>query len=121
MARREITDLASLGALQDGKVNAQFSTHLKAILADAMGRATLEEKRELSMTVSIVPTVDEQGEVVGVKTQVSFKLKLPAAKTREFSMGCAGKDGEVLGLVYDELSFDDHRQSTLELNSQATE
>ena len=106
-------DLAVLASMDDGRIREAFEQALKRCELDCKDRPALDEARKVTMAVSLVPVVGEQGDLDSVNIVVKILDTLPKRCSKAYNMKATRG-----GLLFNELSADDVNQATLEFEPQ---
>lgn len=102
--------LASLASKEfdRGKILAAFDQALQRCFDDCADRPAAEDSRKLTLALTMKPRCDERGRFDTVDVEVQVVDKLPARRSKVYSMK-AGPDG----VYYNEFSADNPHQATL--------
>jgi len=106
----KIRRLADLALIDGGAADLLFRRYLERAIENLQGRPTVSKTRVIHIKLLMTPVAADSGELQETLTEVEVNGNLPAARTRTISMGCAG----VNGLLFNDLSPDDHKQRTLD-------
>ena len=95
----------SLADLDNGKIPASFNMHLERVLADLNARAFDESSRTITVTVNVIPEMEEDGVLAGVKLQAHVKSKIPQHKSRVYQMDVRKRKGKTQAM-FSEITAD---------------
>ena len=109
MAIRKL-DLKSLADLDGGKPGVAFAQALARCESDCRDRPGVSDARRISITVEIVPVVDETGELHSCDVRADFSDKLPKRATRKYNM-ITDDDG---GILFNDGAPENARQGTID-------
>jgi len=83
--------LAKLGEGVGGSpVDLQFQEYLQRLIEDCAARPQVKKARQLTMKMTIEPTLNEFGRVDGAMVDFTFEYKCPSATTRPYSCAVLG-------------------------------
>lgn len=101
--------LASLAGMDSGRIHEAFTQAMRRCEEDCKDRPAVKAARKLTLTVTLKPIADPEGDLDSV--DVGFKItdNVPKRESKEYNM-TAGRDG----LFFNELSADDAKQLTLD-------
>jgi len=83
----EYLTLAGLKELDGGRVAEAFAQAVKRCVSDCEDRPGEERAREVNMSLSMVPTIGDDGKCDGVSGTFQIKEKCPTRKSRTYSFG----------------------------------
>lgn len=92
-----VLDLQALTLLDMGKVNALFLRAMENVARDLSGRPTDESARKVEVVFSFRPVASD-GMLEETRMEVVVKTKVPAQRTREYSMGITPKGQAVFNV-----------------------
>lgn len=100
----------TLATMDDGRLSTAFEQALDRLRRDCEDRPGLKKARTLTMTVSLVPTMDtDVSKLARVHIGVDFSEKIPSRQSKNYEMLPARG-----GLLFNDLSHEDARQGTLD-------
>jgi hypothetical protein len=114
MARKMVRSLSELAQIDGGKIDAAFRLNLAEVLDDIRERPSLETARKITITVTVRPKCDGRGQLEDVRLSCDIGRGVPKEQSRELSMGLVADKGHLVGLLYNDLAPEDHRQGTLD-------
>lgn len=79
-------DLEGLSLIDQGLVNVMFKHHLLRIARDCADRPGEVGPRQLTLTITAVPVMSQQGELDHVKSDIAMTSKLPNHRTKVYQM-----------------------------------
>lgn len=109
MGRMELS-LGTLPEFDFGKASVAFQQALKRIVLDCTDRPGDKRARTIVLTTTIVPVVQQDGDVVDVQVDFSVKSKVPAWQTAPRPVMVTAK-GQ---LFFNDLAPDNPRQTTID-------
>ena len=105
----ESFELKTLTEIDGGRIREAFEQALRRCESDCRDRPNIAKARTLTLSVSLVPAVDERGELDTVAATFDIAEKLPKRQSRKYQMLARGGK-----LLFNELSPDDVKQKTLD-------
>lgn len=99
----------ALVTVDNGRVGAAFEAALRRVHADCADRPATKKPRKIAIVVTIVPEIDEKGDLDSCNLSFEVQDSLPKRVTRIVNMRAA--NGQ---LLFNEMSPDDARQSTID-------
>lgn len=106
----ERLDTKALAALDDGRISEAFNQALKRCLLDCKDRPGLKDPRKVALVVTMTPLMaDDSSQLESCDVHFEIHDTVPKRKTKVYNMREKGGS-----LLFNELSPDDHRQSTLD-------
>lgn len=101
--------MQTLVEIDNGRIREAFEQALRRLETDCRDRPSVEAARKLTLTATLVPIANEDGELesVNITFQVSDDVPKRTSKTYNAKSTAAG-------LFFNELSREDIRQSTLD-------
>ena len=109
--------LIELGKLDSGRIPVAFDQTLNLAISDMRDRPGAKDKRVITLEVSLTPVCDEHGELDTADVDFVIKSKLPARKSKQYSMGLrskrVGSENRDI-LCFNELADDNANQRTLD-------
>lgn len=107
---RQFLTLNSLPDFAHGKAAAGFSLAMKRAVQDLLGRPGEKAARSVTMTVTMTPILQQDGDVVDAEVSFAFQNKFPPMRTNP--MPCAvDAQGR---LVFNDLAADNPHQATID-------
>lgn len=101
--------MKALAEIDNGRIREAYEQALRRAQSDCKDRPALERARKVSLTLTIVPVVGDNGELESCNVDFQIKEALPPRESRTYNM--AADDA---GLHFNELSRDDIRQRTID-------
>lgn len=80
-ARKTLFTLDTLGDLDDGATRLIVDQALADALADCDARPALDKARRLTITIEMLPVLNQTGGMKGVTAEAKVKLAIPATST----------------------------------------
>lgn len=103
----------SLGMLQDfdgGRPRETFDQAMRRCIADCKDRPALDEARQVTLTVSIVPVPDQDtGDCESVDVRFKISDQVPKRQSKVYNGRITAQ-----GVLFNELSPDEVRQGTID-------
>lgn len=112
MGERLPLSLDNLKRLDLGTASKQFQMALDEVIADLVSRPMDETKREVTLTLSLVPQADHNRQLVAVMATFMVKSKRPGWRTMDYQLAVSAAGD----LMFNPDSPDDVRQGTLPLD-----
>lgn len=109
---RQVLKLSTLTGLDLGKVDAAFQMELQKVIKDIMDRPGDESARTVSLDLMIKPEHAVSGVCETAEVEFKVEAKVPAKRSRVFSMRVNPSGGGVL--TFNPESPDDAEQGTLD-------
>lgn len=106
----ETFTLASLAAMDGGRIATAFEQALNRLRYDCEDRPAVEGKRSLTLTVNLEPVPDDSGALGSVDVTFALNEKLPKRASKSYNMQAVAG-----GLIFNELSPEEVRQKTLDM------
>lgn len=107
--------LETLDQLDDGRVAIAFAQNLKSIIQDCMDRPGDKRPRKVTLVLSAVPQVANDGSCEGISTEFEIKQTRPNQRSKAYSLA-ANKAGH---LIFSSTNAEDVRQTTIHDNVDA--
>ena len=104
MALRELA-LSHLAALDGGRVTEAWQQALGRVLDDCEDRPGVDKPRTVTLTFSVVPSLDEQGRMESVSGQFDVRDTLPKRSSKAYEFGPRKRAGKTV------LTFDDAEEA----------
>lgn len=108
MATEKFT-AAALATVDNGRVGAAFEAALRRVQADCKDRPATKKPRKIAIVVTVSPLVGDGGELESCDLAFEVQDSLPKRVTRVINMRA-----DRGALLWNELSPDDARQTTLD-------
>lgn len=102
-------ELAALVDIDGGRINTAFMQALNRCRLDCEDRPGTKKARKVTMTVDLIPVIDERGDLGDVVVSFQIKDSLPIRESRPYTM--RAQKGT---LVFNDLSREDPNQLTLD-------
>lgn len=103
-------DLATLSRMDNGRIATAFEQALSRLRYDCEDRPAVEGKRTLTLSVVLEPVAADDGALASVDVTFALSEKLPKRASKSYNMeSVAG------GLLFNELSPDEVKQKTLDM------
>lgn len=110
MAMRDISEIESLGTLDDGRLALSYQRHLQRLIADCENRPMDKTARELTITLKVTPSLVEEGYLSDVNIEGHLKSKVPAHVTRPVNCRVKAKQRA----VFNDMAEDNAAQRTID-------
>lgn len=107
-------DFGSLQILDDGKPNIALRKHLQRACQDCQDRPNDTTARKVTVEISFVPVIEQDGDCTDAWMQVKLKSSIPDHKTKPYSVGLRRNNM----FVFSENSLGNVNQSTLDLDGE---
>ena len=104
MALYELS-LASLSALDSGRVDVMFKHCLERVIWDCKDRCGVKDARKIRIEIGLTPVIGEDGDLMSCNVTVDMTESTPKRKSPRYDMGLRGKS-----LVFHEL-FEEEDES----------
>ena len=102
-------DLAALTELDGCRIRTAFDLALARLTEDCKDRPAVKARRSVTLTVSLVPVPNDEGDLGSVDVDCQLNEKIPKRASRTYNMLPSRK-----GLLVNEVSPDEVRQRTLD-------
>lgn len=102
-------DLAALTELDGCRIRTAFDLALARLTEDCKDRPAVKARRSVTLTVSLVPVPNDEGDLDTVDVDCQLQEKLPKRESRTYNMLPTRN-----GLLVNEVSPDEVRQRTLD-------
>ena len=109
MALEKFT-LATLAEMDQGRIRIAFEQALQRLQDDLKDRPAVESARKITLLVSLVPIVGDDGELDSVDVDFKITDTVPKRESKTYNMQATRG-----GLLFNELSPDEVRQRTLDM------
>jgi hypothetical protein len=109
MALEKFT-LATLAEMDSGRIRVAFEQALKRLEDDLKDRPAVESARKITLLVSLVPVVGDEGDLDSVDVDFKITDSVPKRESKTYNMQATRS-----GLLFNELSPDDVKQRTLDM------
>lgn len=103
-------DLATLAAMDGGRIREAFEQALNRCRHDCEDRPAVDGARKITLVVSLTPIADDSGELSSVDVAFDLNDRLPKRGSKTYNMQAVTG-----GLVFNELSPDEVKQKTLDM------
>lgn len=103
-------DLATLAAMDGGRIKEAFEQALNRCRFDCEDRPAVDGARKITLVVSLTPIAADNGDLSSVDVTFDLNDKLPKRGSKSYNMQAVAG-----GLVFNELSPDEVRQKTLDM------
>ena len=110
MAKVELT-LESLSKIDGGRLNVAFQQELHRVLQDCIDRPALDTPRTITLKVSTVPTLNDDGTLGNAVHKVTINGNLPKRESKPYHSHAGNR-----GFFVDDLSLDDADQRTFDFH-----
>jgi hypothetical protein len=100
----------ALTDLDGGRVCEAFDQAVARLEADLHDRPGVKSARQVTLTISMTPVMDENGSLEGCDTSFEVKDRIPKRKSRNYTMR-AGKGG---GLFFNNFAPENPNQRTID-------
>lgn len=102
-----------LGDIDGGRIEEALEQCLQRLIADCEDRPAVAKARTLSFKMTMVPTMDDAGDLDTIKVTFSADDKLPGRSTRDYQMAVRRVNGKHT-LLFQDLAPDNPSQMTIE-------
>ena len=102
-------DLATLTELDGARIRTAFDQAIERLTEDCKDRPGVKKARTVTLTVSLVPLANDDGDLDTVDVDFKFKESMPKRASRTYNMLPTRK-----GLYVNEMSPDEVKQRTLD-------
>lgn len=110
MAIKRIEEIASLTDIDEGRLAAAFTRHMKRAIADCEDRPADKKARVVTIQLAVVPTYVDEGYLQDIGVEASIRSKVPDHVT--LPVNCRVKRGS--GAVFNDMNENDVDQKTID-------
>lgn len=102
-----------LGDIDGGRIEEALEQCLQRLVDDCEDRPAVNKARTLSFKMSLVPKMDDQGNLDTIKVTFAADDRLPGRSTRDYEMAVRRVHGKHM-LLFQDLAPDNPDQRTIE-------
>jgi hypothetical protein len=115
---KQTFNVETLATIDGGRVKKAIEHYVQRALADCADRPALKEARKVTLTISLTPEQDDRGMLDECAVEFNYSEALPKRRSKPYSMkAVVDDDGHLVegqGLIFNDLSADDPKQTTLD-------